>query len=319
VIFLGAGSGMTVFAALAAAVFVAGGLPGRFGPEMQSVIAAAEDRNPVRAACFGRPPESGFCRFGAAPGPDGRADFLLWGDSHADAVMPGVALAAERAGETGEFVGLSACAPLLGVNRVDLGESTVCSWFNDQVLAAIKARDDLGTVILIARWALTAEGTRPPMEGGRPARIVPVGAASAETSAAPDNFEVFAEALRRTVVALRATGRNVVILGGVPEIGWDVPQRVTAELRWGHPLPPRPDIASVAHREARTARLFNTLAAADPGVRYVPLAPDLCDPECEIEIGDRPIYFDSNHLNAFGARETVAPTLLRYNVFRTGS
>ena len=314
-IFLGAGAGIAVFAAFALVLLRAGGLPARFGPEMQSLLAAAADRNPARDACFNRPPGTPFCHFGAAPGPDGRADFLLWGDSHADAVMPGVALAAERAGQAGEFAGRNACAPLLGVNRIDLGRTTTCSRYNDEVLAALRARDDLGTVILVGRWALTSEGTRPPSEEGEPARLAEVGA---EDTPPQDNFAVFEAALRRTVAALRATGREVVILGDVPEIGWDVPRLVFSEERWGHPLPPRPDIAAVARRDARAEQLFADLAAADPGVRYVPVAEKLCDPECEVTLGDQPLYFDSHHLTAFGAREIMAPVLLQRGVFRVG-
>jgi peptidoglycan/LPS O-acetylase OafA/YrhL len=314
-IFVASGAGMALFAALALAVVRFSGLPERFSPDMQRLLAAAEDRNPDRETCFNLPPGSKFCRFGAPAAPGAPADFLLWGDSHADAVMPGVALAAETAGKTGEFAGRNACAPLLGVNRIDLGRTTTCSQFNDKVLAALQARDDLGTVLLVGRWALTGEGTRLEAEGGDPARLAEVGA---EDVPVQDNFTVFEAALRRTVAVIRATGREVVIVGDVPEIGWDVPRLVMAEVRWGHPLPPRPDLAAVTRRDARIDRLFADLAAADPGVRYVPMVQALCDPDCEVAINDQPLYFDSHHLTAFGAREIMTPVLLQRDVFDTG-
>lgn len=308
-IFVLSAIGIVTGGAVATAIYLGNGVPGRFSPEVRATIAAGHDRNPMRWACFGRDPTRGFCRFGPEGTEDEPASVLLWGDSHADAVMPGLITAVEEAGKSGVFAGMNGCAPLLGVNRTDLGRTTACSDFNDAVLAELKARDDIPLVVLMARWALTAEGERPPGEHGRPALIAPIG------SPAPDgpgeNFKTFEHALEDTVAALRATGREVVLLGGVPEIGWNVPDRTAVLQRWGHALPPRPDVASATAREARVASLFERLAAEDPGVRSIPLIPVLCTPSCLTDVDGHLIYFDSNHLNAFGAETLLTPVFRR--------
>ena len=195
------------------------------------------------------------------------ADFLLWGDSHAGAVLPGVEAAAVRAGKTGFVAGQTACAPLLGVDRIDLGTDHRCSDFAAAVLAFLEGRDDMPVVILAGRWALAAEGSRSD-EPERSALLAPR-AGGLPSGTVADNLAVFRSGLANTVAAIRATGRRVVILGGVPEIGWSVPDALGARLMHGTPLPSAPTAADVAARNARVDAVLADLGR-EPGVTRRP-------------------------------------------------
>ncbi|MFO1209637.1 MAG: acyltransferase family protein [Amaricoccus sp.] len=302
-VFAASVAAMAVMTAAGALISLTDGLPGRLPPAAARAFAAADDTSPIGDHCrgVGRIGDPA-CRFGAEPAGD-TADFLLWGDSHAGAVLPGVEAAAVRAGKNGFAAGQTACAPLLGVDRIDLGMDHRCSDFADAVLKFLQGRDDMPVVILAGRWALAAEGSRSD-EPGRTAILVPRDAALPSGTVA-DNLAVFRAGLGDTVAAIRATGRSVVILGGVPEIGWSVPEAIGAQLMHGTPLPPAPTAAEVASRNARVDAVLADLAR-EPGVTVVPLAPLFCTPACAVADPDgRPLYVDDDHLSRTGAAEIL--------------
>jgi peptidoglycan/LPS O-acetylase OafA/YrhL len=301
--FLAAGAATAAVTVAGAAISLSGGLPGRLPPAAARAFAAADDLHPVSEDCRGAGKlGAAACRFGAPA--DGPANFLLWGDSHAGALLPAVERAAEAAGKSGFVASTTACAPLLGVDRVDSGPAHRCSDFNDAVLAFLEGRDDMPTVILAGRWALAAEGTRGE-EPDRPALLAD--RARAMPSGRPaDNLAVFEAGIAGTVAAIRASGRRVVILGSVPEIGWSVPEGLGESLLLGRPPPPAPDAEAVAARNARAEAILREQAAA-PGVAFVPLAPTLCTPACAVaDAAGRPAYSDAHHLSRTGAAELLA-------------
>jgi len=315
VVFAGAGAGLAAVMALAVVVWQANGFVGRFPPEVQAAFAGRHDINPDRRACFDKMPPQGICVFDgpgpAAPDPAARADLLLWGDSHAAALMPGVKRAAGAAGLSGRFAGRPACAPLLGLDRRDIDARFDCAGFNAAVMAWLRARDDMALVILSARWQTAVESVRPPGESKGPVLWAPAGNRQDAGAGAPQHA-VVAEALHATVDAIRATGREVLILGPVPEIGWSVPDGLARRMILDSPHPRAPDQAAVAARHARTGALQAALDAR-PGVDVLAIAPALCGAgECRIARDGRPLYTDDDHLSRFGAETVLAPLLARY-------
>ena len=131
------------------------GLPQRLRPGLQHILAEQDDHEPRIENCFFRTAqdvrEHRLCRIGAK---NARPSFLLWGDSHADAILPAVSKAAARAGRAGIFAGGEACPPLLGVTTPMPG----CRAFNDAV-ATLAHDPAIAEVILEARWAKYAEGS----------------------------------------------------------------------------------------------------------------------------------------------------------------
>jgi peptidoglycan/LPS O-acetylase OafA/YrhL len=300
-------TGLTFVVLLAAGIWSTGGLPQRLSPEMKIVMSEAEE-NPDRGeGCLGRMPELGLCRFGATANGEA-ADFLLWGDSHALAVLPGIDVAAHKAGRSGLFAGKLACPPLLGLDRAGAGPDHNCVGFNAAVMEELKNRNDLPLVILEARWALAAEGYRAPGEPGKPVLLE-----RAETEPTPKdpsgNFALFRAGLDKTVTAILGTGRKVILLGGVPEIGWNVPDELFRHLRWGVPLSAPPTRNEVTRRNDR-ADLVLTGLAERQGVRLLQIAPLLCNPVCRVEEDGRPLYSDDDHLSRFGATTLVGPLFL---------
>ncbi|WP_165354720.1 acyltransferase family protein [Tropicimonas sp. IMCC6043] len=291
-------------AGLGAALALTHGAPGRLPPHVRVIAAAAEDTNPRRAACFGTLPSEGLCRLGTAT--EGAADFLLWGDSHALALMPAVDLAATKAGLSGLFAGQSACLPLPGLRR--LPENRACTELNAAMMAFLTVHDDIRLVVLSGRWTLSVEGTRFGEEPGEAVRL-----ARAESAGGEDNAGLVERALADTVVAIRATGREVLILGPVPEPGWDVPLRAAkSAMVFGRPLPAPVSRDAFIARAGRTEAMLDRVAATDPGITHIRLSPLFCGETCAATgPGGIPLYSDDDHLTVSAARRLLPLPLTR--------
>jgi peptidoglycan/LPS O-acetylase OafA/YrhL len=299
-------SGASMAAALcaAAAVWIGAGFPSRLPAAALAAAAGANDINPSRPDCLGRFPEASLCSLGAAR--SGGADFLLWGDSHADAIFPGMDRAARAEGVGGLFAAMPGCPPLLGVSRS--GEDfSHCKAFNDAVINFLRARHDLRTVILVSRWALFETGRRLP-GGGDSGPPVLLSDDRHPSAGASTEGVVFKLGLQRTIDAVVATGRRVIIVGDTPEIGWNVPLHLYLHARWGDPLPAVPTLHDLERRSRAVVAAFRSLAKR-PNVRVVRLIPLLCKGGCPITHEGRAVYWDDDHISAFASRELLAPIL----------
>ena len=308
-IFAFSGIGISLVIVMAAETVSGRGLPDRFPADVRLAYEGAQDINPDRERCFEVWPDSGLCRFGAETGPEARADFLLWGDSHAVAIMSGVGFAAIQTGKTGLFAGYSSCPPLLGAEIVHRDPNRNCAGFNAAVLEVLQKRDDIPLVILAARWALIAEGHRPANEHGSPVLLAWADRRDTGPYYPEHNFEIFQQAISETIAAIRSTGRQVIILGSVPEIGWNVPRGLGDHLRLGRRLPAAPTTESVSLRHGRAESVLANLAKP-PGVRFLPLSQLLCDPVCRTSLEGRPLYYDDDHLSHYGSIKIIGPLFI---------
>ena len=305
-LFAAAAAAMLAVCLFSGAAGETNGLPQRFPPQVAQIVSQETATNRARARCFGIDPgkvsAERLCSLGVARAE--KASFVLWGDSHAEAIMPAVADIAERSGRRGLFAGSPSCAPLQGVDRYDAPQ---CRAFNDRVLSTILAHKEITTVILMARWGKNAAGTAYGDEGNG---FVPIGDDKGRAAKPSDNAAIFARGLYRTVSTLRAAGRHVLLIGPVPEIGWTVPQvlaRLAQEHKDAQVAPPE---SAFYQREANVLPLFRTLAGED-GVSAVFPHYYLCtDGHCAVRKNGIPLYRDEHHLSPYGAKN-LEPLLSR--------
>lgn len=181
-------------AAIAAAVLLSDGLENRFSPQVVAIDRAHADKNPRRAEC-NHPSLSAIASLNVcktAPGLDSEPAFLIWGDSHADAVSPLFYKISAETGIQGMAITYSGCPPLVGVSR--LNKRGDCQAHNNAVMAAVRKKR-FANVILIGAWHAWFQN--PEKRFG----------------ISQDAMEA---ALRTTVEELRATGAKVFILRTVP-------------------------------------------------------------------------------------------------------
>ena len=101
-------------------------------------------------------------------------------------------------------------------------------------------------------------------------------------------------------------GRRVIIVGNVPEAGWNVPRQLALYRRWGLEDQLQVTISSSLFR----ARDVRTQAALAPlgnvvGVRFIWPSSLFCDTDiegrCVQTRAGQPLYRDDDHLSRFGA------------------
>ena len=143
-----------------------------------------------------------------------------------------------------------------------------------------------------------------PGEGGSDVALI-----AAQSGEAPGNAILVEMGLSSLLNRLRLANRRVVLLGGVPEIGWLVPQTLVARLRLGLHPPAAPELSDVRRRNREADAILAKLAER-PGVDFVPIAPLLCNPRCPVLDGDRAVYRDDNHLTVYGAWNILGPRIL---------
>jgi len=234
-----------------------------------------------------------LCAVGAKQASPG---FILWGDSHALAMASAINLSAQREGVAGLLAVRTACPPLLSIDRPG---QTSCHEFNQSILAYLAAREDIGTVILAARWAISASGTRYKNESGKSISLVDL---KADASASADNAVLFERGLQRTITALQELGKNIVLVTQVPEVGHDVPSASYAARLTGRDVNMMiaPTTAEYRERNAAASRVFEALRT-DSAVTIIDPSQLLCDAQnCRVVLDATPLYRDDHHLSLRG-------------------
>jgi peptidoglycan/LPS O-acetylase OafA/YrhL len=282
---------LAVTAALGISLWRSQGLPARLSTDDQRLLESAV-LHPDAVDCMRRSladiAAARLCTFGARSTHAPRA--VLWGDSHALALLPALEDIATRRGFTLYYAGRSACRPMLDVfdpSRPPRARHE-CVAYNFAMRQAIeRLRPQI--VVLAAFWALPELSVAP--------------------IAATDRRMSLADALRDTRGSLQAMNARVCLVRDVPVLVRPVPYGLVMANRRGI------DTEFLRHVDpAWTARL----AAADAAVLAVSAGPDarsadpasvLCDASsCRIEEHGRVLFRDSNHLSMAGASQ-VSPAL----------
>lgn len=285
------------------------GLPGRVPSDVLAADAARDSVPPLTGRCHVEgpdlPPEED-CIFGA-PGDPGTYSVVLWGDSHADHYAPAIAWIAEQRGLRVREITKSACPPLPGAQRIDSDGRwhQDCERFNAAAFDLIRRKPGMDLVILGARWALYAETTRFGAEGGASKYL----ATRTNPELSPqESRRVFARRLEHTVAGLMEAGMSVVILGQVPEFGYE-PSACLARSRMYHHDAGGCALtaAAVQDRQRYINATLRRLADGHPRVSAFFPTEALCDHErCRAALDDIALYRDDDHLTVEGARR-LAP------------
>ena len=268
------------------------GLPERWPREVNEMLRHRE--RPVSDVC--KPlANSGLwpldsCRIGplaVAP------DTLLWGDSHAMMLIDGFETALRQTNQSVIVASVPGCPPFAGVMLYGRSRAAQCRAMVDTVMTAI-VQSGVSKVVMSARWAYYAEGSGQDMGGGQPTQLSPDGIGK--------NPEVFSALFEDTVRRLRALGREVVIIGPIPEHRFPVALAMARNLVWQQ-VPPH-ELPRVVFTE-RQRHVLPLLERLDAWPRVRVLYPDrlLCVGEtCRYAQGAKPLYVDANHLSPLGIK-----------------
>jgi peptidoglycan/LPS O-acetylase OafA/YrhL len=290
---------MGLTAASATFAASADGFPQRLRPALRRILAEEDDHEPRIKRCFFLTARDVYdhrlCRIGAM---SGRPSFILWGDSHADAILPAVSQAAARAGRAGIFAGGAACPPLMGVTTPMDG----CRAFSDAVMK-LAHNPGIREVILESRWAKYAEGSP---YGDEPKGHIALLDDACRTDVGGDNHAVFGRGLARTVGDLDKLGKKVVLVAAIPEIGFPVPAVLARRALARDTGTIAPPVADYFERQKFVLTTFAGLQTRYGAEVLYPHHVLCATGTCEIALHGVPLYRDEHHLSVFGARQLTA-------------
>ncbi|NTW83563.1 MAG: acyltransferase [Chlorobiaceae bacterium] len=219
-------------------------------------------------------PEPGRCGKESEPG-----SFLLWGDSHAMALVPGLDSAARRHGVSGYLLTHSQCPPLLDYDVMTTGYNEPL--FNSNVLRFLNGKPEVRTVILAGAWH----------------------------SYWFQREREFERKLAGTIDALRKMKKNVVLVTDIPYIGdYESPRPIFLSRRFPawYRLEERmyiPERENYDDFNGEINGIISRVVSVREGVAIVHPENMLFDREgrCIILNGEQPLYRNDSHLSTEGS------------------
>jgi hypothetical protein len=277
------------------------GLPSRVPDRAYDAVGIEREReNPMTSAhsCrlfeenpHGAGPKKGhLCVLGSG---DSEPSFVIWGDSHARALIPAFQDVAERTGISGVAITNPGCRPLAGMYRP---AKFRCLYFNDAVLAYLNANHGIQKVFLAGYWRV------PLMGKSYDNNNFLIMDDQTERLTSEENRKVFARGLNRTLESLAR--RDIFIVEDVPEIGSKYGKAVAnhfLRMVWLNG-----DIDQHLYFEppvdAYSDALETVLASAEYPYHWVEVMPRLCaENGCPLMEEGVLLYRDGDHLSVQGA------------------
>ncbi|WP_280944301.1 MULTISPECIES: acyltransferase family protein [Mesorhizobium] len=240
-----------------------------------------------------------------------RPELLVWGDSFAMAMVPGLA---KTIGEAGlAQLTMSGCFPAIGVAAFKRVTSPSfaedCIRFNDSVLGILKNRPGIKTVVISSPF--DAPDSKDFMLLKRRDRTF------TEVDTSVDGA---VEGIKSLIEAVRALGRRVVVVAPPPVAGFDIGDCLERKVRGNLMLGRHSDcqiyVTDYRRMRSRTLELLNQVAVkAD--VEVVSYHDFLCDDtKCRTEIDGKSLYRDSGHLSYEGSEIIAQKTRLAERLVR---
>jgi peptidoglycan/LPS O-acetylase OafA/YrhL len=256
--------------------------------DVARILAAAKDFAPSRAACHNwdrkRPDQFADCVMGDRGQPG--FDFALWGDSHAGALAGAIDAVGRDLSLKGLQLTSDDCLPVLGVDVVLDGAVTDCAARNEATFTLLR-QHHVRQVNLAGAWFQYLG------DYNKALRLLDGADASLHSTT------VLSRQLNQTIRRLQDGGIEVVIVGPVPYIGWNVPSVLAASAWRGMAPPDGPRFADfVAHQHDVLAILRD---AEQDGATIIYPHERLCQLTCIVRLDGQVLYSDDEHLTTAGA------------------
>jgi peptidoglycan/LPS O-acetylase OafA/YrhL len=251
------------------------GLPFRMSDEVNAYAQGKQDKAFLKNVSLEDARAGRFVDIGTG---SGDIDLMVWGDSHAMAVLPVLhELCAEHVLH-GAAATHSATAPLVGfASPSPYGLKHDSIDYNAAVLDFVRQRR-IGNVLIVAKWHTYIRDAA--------------------------DAEVIGSHLRATVRALEDCGARVWIMQEVPHQQHDVPRALAKARLVGQDVR-RVGVSLATHRTRVSSAEQAIRQAIGPGVILLDPAEQLVDGDgvCRTERDGRALYRDEHHLSVTGAQE----------------
>jgi len=287
-----------VVVAVAAQLVRRTGIPERLPVAVRAIDDERHNRNPRQDECLD---DEASCVYG---GNDVQA--LVFGDSHADAVVSAVVAAAPTTRVGIYFRGVSGCLFVSGARRID-GKSKGCERMREKIWQQLPELYPGKPIILVNRTTAYMRGhtVAESTEGSERAEGKPIVYFSKKYHEPSSDFlDEFRDRYVSSVCAL-AKNHPVYLLRPIPEMPANVPKIMGRESLMGHSVEVKLSRVEYEKRHAFTWSMQDE-AVSRCGVKILNPLPYLCDEVfCYGGEGGVPLYVDDDHLSERGNRKLI--------------
>lgn len=296
-IFLFSLAGLLLIAVAGAVIIATKGMPQRFDDDVLALEAGARDWNVERWACdqpdIERIKSGGLCQTNPEAG---APDFILWGDSHADAIAPLFYALSKKHGRNGYVVTGHGCPPIIGGGDPATPVTYDCNAANEATIDFIR-QSGMKDVFLVSNWQTYLHSSRT-MDGA----YMDWYDAGQDQSANP-----VAAALNRTIGRISEGGARIHILYNIPYAPIDPPRALALERLHGYEGASKTVVSVEAYHKALENERVVFATLDNHAINYIEPEKVLCDnAACYAEKDGKSLYFNMGHLSAFGATQ-LAP------------
>ncbi len=282
----------TAFAAIGLVFIQTNGFLQYTNPAVQMAMRANDDFNPRRRFCHAKQSDVGgnlgdfaHCLAGKADATPGY-DVLVWGDSHADHLMPGIAEAALHSNLEVRQATISGCSPIS--KYIDYTAfSRDCAKIYESALDEAATQRDLDAVVVSSSWATAL-----------PAIYETVGHHSdAETE------RLFTNALRSVLAHIRSKvpHKQIVLIGTTPMFDLALPRCFAREAKLGTSGTCAERVPTDDHWGPVADRIIAKMAGEDITV-VLPRHAFCHGRFCETRLNGNILYYDDDHLSVAGSK-----------------
>ena len=303
---------MVVAIGAGGALVAAKGWPQRLDARGAMLVDAAADKDRFHRECLSVGdtvlPVENACRLGA---PGVEPSVLLWGDSHAMVTATAMEAAARTAGAAFLFSATADCPIGLGFEIDDGTEPALtrsasyenCDDYNRAMLGLALSRPAIKRVVLSARWTNWRIGE--PANPAESSVDIRLRDDSGVAGSVAGNAPIFERGFLRLVKELQAAGKQVTIVGPLPEPQFNVPDRLFVE-RFGLVTPAGAISYDRYLMRHRRILAFFTDIERDKLATFIWPTSVICRRRtCPIESKGAPVFFDHDHLSFQAAERTA--------------
>jgi peptidoglycan/LPS O-acetylase OafA/YrhL len=285
----------TAVGAACAVIFLNNGFSGRLAPDIENVSQEQFNINSRRSACHvSNGAASPSCVYAGS-----ELGVVLLGDSHANAVVTGLAAALAPPFGVMEW-SFSSCPTLMGATRANINTKNTCADFVNWALQKLVTIPVDIPVVLVNRHGQYAFGQN---EDRAQTNTPWVNFSHPYQKSEPAFLNEYAQHITGIACQLAQT-RKVYLVRPIPEMGIHVPNTARAMV-----FGIKQDVAITLeqyHARNDFAWLAQDAAHTRCGVEILDPLPYLCwDGVCHGSKEGRPMYSDDNHLSEFGNKLLV--------------
>ncbi|WP_415238102.1 acyltransferase family protein [Seleniivibrio woodruffii] len=291
------------------------GIKSRFSPDViRSITAKMGGLDPKK--CFDLKyadiRKERLCRIGDK---NAEPSFAMMGDSHALAMSGGMNEQMKLYGMSGLFFARPTCLPTEESDVLNGTKIQECSDHFKKAIDILESSPEIKTVFITARWGMYANNVRYLDDS----KLYIVKKAEAKVDSVRSD-ELLYNGLKDTITELTQSGKRVVLIMDVPDIGFDVPAEAgkyaVMKKIFGEKVGSLDYDFNSAEHIKWSEDFKKMVAKLSEEAEFTVLDPSdyLCkEGECDIYNGLDPLYFDSNHLSIQGSAylaEKMSPAVI---------